>query len=239
MSWLYQFPIRTIQKMVILVIIIILGISTAVSYRSVDSVSQILKVQSTETIPQAMEFIELKICVIQIQQWLTDISATRGAKGYDDGYAKAEEYYQNAIDILDKLIADHENEPKTKAQIENFKAEFENYYDISKKMANAYIQGGPPAGNAWMGKVDPYSEKLSKQLDGWANAHIKEVETTAVDVTNLSQYVKVSNLILSLLLLIIVVAGFGIIAKGFGWSQEAFSAYRVLIEFGFQSVSYY
>jgi methyl-accepting chemotaxis protein len=213
MSWLYQFPIKSIQKAVISVIIIILAISTAISYRSVDSVANILKVQSAETIPQAMEFIELKISVIQIQQWLTDISATRGAKGYDDGYIKAEEFYQSAIKILDKLIANHENEPEIKAQIISFKADFKNYYTVSKKMANAYIQGGPTAGNALMGEVDPYSEKLAKQLDGWTNEHIKEVETTAVKVTDLSQYVKVFNLMLSLLLLLVLVAGFGVIAK--------------------------
>lgn len=213
MYWLYQFPIRTIQKAVISVIIVILVISTAVSYRSVDSVANILKIQSSQTIPQAMEFIELKISVIQIQQWLTDISATRGAKGYDDGYAKAEEFYQSAIKILDKLIADHENESVTKAQIVSFKADFENYYKVSKKMANAYIQGGPTAGNALMGEVDPYSEKLAKQLDAWTNKHIKEVETTAVGAADLSQYVKISNLMLSLLLLLVLVAGFGVIAK--------------------------
>lgn len=213
MSWLYQFPIKTIQKSVISVIIVILAISTAVSYRSVDSVANILKVQSSETIPQAMEFIELKISVIQIQQWLTDISATRGAKGYDDGYTKAEEYYQSAMKILDKLIADHENEPKTKEEMIRFKADFKNYYQVSKKMANAYIQGGPTAGNALMGEVDPYSEKLAKQLDSWTNKHINEVKSTAVKVTDLSQYVKLSNLMLSLLLLLVVVVGFGVIAK--------------------------
>ena len=220
MFWIYQVPIKTIQKVVISVIIIILAISTAVSYRSVDSVANILKVQSSETIPQAMEFIELKICVIQIQQWLTDISATRGAKGYDDGYAKAEEFYRSAIKILDKLIADHENEPETKVQIIRFKADFENYYTISKKMANAYIQGGPSAGNTLMGEVDPYSEKLAKQLDDWTNEHIKEVEATAVKVTDLSEYVKVSNLMLSLLLLLVLVAGFGVIAKILGGVKQ-------------------
>lgn len=30
--------------------------------------------------------INLQLHVIQVQQWLTDISATRGAPGYDDGY---------------------------------------------------------------------------------------------------------------------------------------------------------
>ena len=51
----------------------------------------------TETLPYTLNFIEIKRDIEQIQSWLTDISATRAAKGYDDGFFEAENYYQDAV----------------------------------------------------------------------------------------------------------------------------------------------
>ena len=33
---------------------------------------------------------KINLDVVQVQQWLTDISATRGAEGFDDGFGEAE-----------------------------------------------------------------------------------------------------------------------------------------------------
>ena len=43
-------------------------------------------------IPFLLAIKETKIDVIQVQQWLTDISATRGMNGLDDGFKVAAEY---------------------------------------------------------------------------------------------------------------------------------------------------
>lgn len=59
-----------------------------------------------EVLPHALNFIELKRDIEQIQQWLTDISATRAAKGYDDGYAEAELYYQDKVDALGRSASE-------------------------------------------------------------------------------------------------------------------------------------
>ena len=46
---------------------------------------------------------ELKLNVVQVQQWLTDISATRAAEGFDDGFENAEasanKFYELAEEI--------------------------------------------------------------------------------------------------------------------------------------------
>ena len=39
-----------------------------------------------EILPNTLMAKDLQLHVIQVQQWLTDISATRGAEGFDDGY---------------------------------------------------------------------------------------------------------------------------------------------------------
>ena len=40
-------------------------------------------------IPLLIAIKEIKIEVVQVQQWLTDISATRGLPGFDDGFVEA------------------------------------------------------------------------------------------------------------------------------------------------------
>lgn len=212
MSWLYHFSIKTIQKIVISIITLFLLINIVVSYQSVAKVENMLEIQGKETIPQAMNYLNLRMDVLQIQQWLTDISATRGRDGYNDGLTKAEEYYQEANLILATMLQEHQGEPEVVAELNRFKVDLDEYYMISKKMAHAYISGGESAGNPWMGKVDPYAEKLTTQLTKWADSHIKEVDDSSRKITALSKSVKYSNLLLSIVIFLIILIGFSIIS---------------------------
>src|SRR5690606_16135321 len=79
--------------------------------------------------------------VIQIQQWLTDISATRGEPGYDDGFEMAAMYYESAkdrIELLKELGTDEEF-------INTISKELDGYYNIGREMANTYINEGTEA----------------------------------------------------------------------------------------------
>ena len=212
MRYLYLFPIKTIQKIVVGIIAMVLLINVIMNYRSVAEVESTLEVQETDTIPLALDFIDLKIDVIQIQQWLTDVSATRGEDGYNDGFDKAQEYYEKANVTLQKVTLGHANDPKAKAKLEEFKKDLDEYYAIGQKMARAYVSGGPSQGNVWMGKLDPYAEKLAKKLDFWANEHIQEVKESSTKATALSHSVKTLNLILSLLIFAVVAVGFWVIS---------------------------
>lgn len=212
MASLHQISIRTMLKIIMGIIAVFLMISIIRIYSSTDEMEAKLEVQSKETIPQALNYINLKINVIQIQQWLTDISATRGAKGYDDGYEEAEKYYKAADVLLDRMIREEANNPQKKGELETFKRNLDEYYGIGKKMAAAYIAGGPEAGNEWMGKLDPYAEELSARLNGWSEEHIVKVKADSKMLAERAAATKYSNLILSLAVLVVVIVGFGIIA---------------------------
>lgn len=212
-KWLYTFSIKTILKGILAVITLFLLITVFTAYKSANHVKEMLSVQSNVTIPHAMDFITLKVNVIQIQQWLTDISATQGKDGYDDGLKVAEEYYQDTNKVLEKLLVEFKDEPKKKEELEKFKTDLAEYYGIGKNMANAYIHGGPEEGNPWMGKLDPYAEKLADQLDAWSNTNVKAVEESSLGIANVMESAKLSNFIFSVVLFLIVVVGFGLIAR--------------------------
>jgi methyl-accepting chemotaxis protein len=40
--------------------------------------------------------LDLQLNIVQVQQWLTDISATRGLDGLDDGFVEAEKHAKQA-----------------------------------------------------------------------------------------------------------------------------------------------
>jgi len=181
-------------------------------FQMVGEIESKLEVQNHETIPQTFDLLNLKISVIQIQQWLTDISATRAQDGYNDGFTKAEENYQEALATIDRLISTHKNDQAGQAELKQFKADLEDYYSIAKKMAHAYIDGGPEIGNDWMGKVDPYAEKLSKKLDKWSQDHIQEVEQDSLAIGKQTNYVQNVNLFVSLFIFVVILSGFWIIA---------------------------
>ena len=130
-----------------------------------------LEAIETTALPHMLNCKQIKIDVIQIQQWLTDISATRGAKGYDDGYGEAENYYKDAVKRIDLAITEHENrgDKELVALFKEMKISLNDYYNVGKKMARAYVEGGPEKGNPMMEKFDPFAAKMSSQIDTLVN----------------------------------------------------------------------
>lgn len=59
---------------------------------------------------------QLKLDVVQVQQFLTDISATRGAKGFDDGFDEAEKYAKDLESVLGEL---KEKNPESASELDN------------------------------------------------------------------------------------------------------------------------
>ena len=108
----------------------------------------------------------IKLDVIQIQQWLTDISVTKGQDGLDDGFKKAEEYYQDLQATLNIELETYRKENKTTEveKVEQIKLAVEKYYTTGKKMAELYIKDGTKAGNEFMSEFDKSSEELQSKL---------------------------------------------------------------------------
>jgi methyl-accepting chemotaxis protein len=104
--------------------------------------------------------------VVQIQQFLSDVSATRGENGLDDGFAKAQENYDaltTALDRFEKYFVTAGNADFLK-KTQAIKAASKVYFETGQSMAKAYVAGGPEAGNKLMGGFDAASDGLQKAL---------------------------------------------------------------------------
>jgi methyl-accepting chemotaxis protein len=116
---------------------------------------------------------DIQINVIQVQQWLTDISATRGQDGLNDGFdeakAQADEFGKNIGEAL--ALANKRNLADLAKALEETRAAFPPYFALGKEMAQSYVDGGPatgnrqPAtGNKMMGKFDSVAETIQARL---------------------------------------------------------------------------
>lgn len=116
---------------------------------------------------------DLQFASVQVQQWLTDISATRGAEGFDDGFQEAQ---TNADHFNQILVQFREHYSQTEALdrvqlTDTIQVAFDEYYQLGKQMAQCYIQEGPTAGNAFMEKFDPAAEAINTKLENLVNYH--------------------------------------------------------------------
>jgi len=215
MQWIMNFKIKQILMGVALLIIGMLLVSGVKNYTGLRDIGDSSHKQSKEILPNAFDFLELKLNIVEIQQWLTDISATRAAAGYDDGFSEAKKAFDKANTILDRLILVHTKtgEIDMATDLKKFKVELRNYYNIGVKMANTYIKYGSKEGNKQMSVLDPFAEKLSSRLDPWVEQHLKESNEVSQEISTKVQSNISSSILFSLLVIIITIISFGIIMK--------------------------
>lgn len=147
--------------------IIFLAITTGIIVKNARSFSSEAEISNEEILPNTLKAKDLQLHVIQVQQWLTDISATRGAEGYDDGYDEAADHAEQFYGIISdfKRFYNSKHETDIVRELDKMKEAFDGYYEMGKQMAAAYIEYGPEKGNEFMEKFDPYAEEISEMVD--------------------------------------------------------------------------
>ena len=79
---------------------------------------------------------EMKFDAVQVQQWLTEISATRAMDGLDDGFDEAENSYQSFMKgwVRFQEMYREENDTEGLRELDELKEAFEDYYEMGKVM---------------------------------------------------------------------------------------------------------
>ncbi len=189
--------------------VIVIGIAALIIIVFLSNVATAKKALQTknESMYYALLAKDIKIHSIQVQQFLTDISATRGLPGFDDGFKLAEE---NATGFKKKLeefktLYTKKNNEKALAEIEALSKSFDEYYEIGKTMAKEYIAKGPEAGNVYMGKFDPYADKLGEQVEKFVKDQTDELESNMVSIGKSSRMLNFIIIMVGILLIGIAV----------------------------------
>jgi methyl-accepting chemotaxis protein len=146
-------------------------------------VKQALQHVSEQSVQYAMLAKDLDKNVVQIQQFLSDVSATRGKDGMDDGFKNAQVNFDElnaGLTKFEKHFADTGDNAGAKA-IQEVRSSAKDYFETGNTMAKAYVAGGPESGNKLMGGFDAASEKLQKAMEPFVAAQVKNMQSDVAD----------------------------------------------------------
>ena len=178
-------------KVVMWIVIAVLVVQLGYLWVSFSAQDKNLVYIRDSSVPNAFAAKNMQKEVVQIQQWLTDISATRAQDGLDDGFKEAEISYQSFLSDLGTLqkFYTETNDQEMLAQSNVVKERIASWYKVGQTMANAYISGGSEEGNKTMGGFDDESTKLQEALEPIIEKEIgettKSVEASAQEAHNI------------------------------------------------------
>ena len=133
---------------------------------------------SQTSVQYALLATQLDKNVVQIQQFLSDVSATRGKDGLDDGFQKAQENFNALSASLDKFEAHFSatGDSESLRRMRDIKTNAAAYFEAGQAMAKAYVASGPEAGNKLMKGFDGASETLQKGLEPFVKSQVDQMK---------------------------------------------------------------
>jgi len=162
-------------------------------------------------VPVVHKSYQLKLAVVQVQQWLTDISATRGLDGLNDGFEMADKNAQQVRSLIEELSR---IDPENIAEYRSIGPQFEAYYETGKKMARAYIESGPSAGNVMMGEFDQVAETINSSVDAFIQRVNSNESADTQAILDSSEQMVWVIIISSIVMAVVLIAGGFMLHKG-------------------------
>jgi methyl-accepting chemotaxis protein len=129
---------------------------------------------------------QMKLDVVQVQQWLTDISATRALDGLNDGFDEAEASKNSFLEGMasfEELFKRERNDTQL-SKLKVLKTDFMEYYKTGQKMARGYIDGGPAAGNQLMGEFDGTAAALTESLTPFLEMQVNRLNDNMDEIVS-------------------------------------------------------
>jgi methyl-accepting chemotaxis protein len=173
------------------------------------SLAQFSKVQhntaelNTTVMPLALDAEDMMVDVIQVQQFLTDVSATHNPEGYKDAEAAAADFKSRKEQILSSSAVTSSQ----KEELAKIDLAFDQFYKQGKRMTAIYTDQGVAAGNAIMADFDATSLHLAGLMKEFkSHAVNKELQT----ITGLNEVSKHASRLLLVISVLLVTLSFGI-----------------------------
>lgn len=205
-----------IQKLLIgalLMLAIFACVQMVIMLSSIDNLeNEIARLNSTD-LPIIEKTQSVQLAVVQVQQFLSDISATRGQDGLNDGFDKANEYaklFEKTLGELNTLA------PQYKSEYATLRDRFSQYYAVGTSMAKTYVEQGPSGGNKMMGEFDKVADALVKDLSHFVETIKQNTAKAVTEARNKANQKKtlvmaLAGVFVAMLLAILVVFQLGVI----------------------------
>jgi len=143
-------------------VFMIMAVVVLFTLRSVNMAEERAGKVKDESLPYAILAEEMSTKVVQVQQWLTDVSATHDEGGYREAERNTREFKAGVGKFREMFRG--ENDTAALSELEDLEASFNDFYTMGKKMAGVYVAEGVEAGNVIMKDFDKVSESLTKRM---------------------------------------------------------------------------
>jgi methyl-accepting chemotaxis protein len=147
---------------------------TLVMTLSMNAVRQRAADIHSESLPLADAAAKMQWAAVNVQQFLTDVSATGNTGGFAEADAWAETF-DKSLERFRQAAADRGDAAK-RAEVEAIVKDFAAMHEVGVRMAKAYIASGREAGNALMKDFDARTEALANRINP-----LKEQQFAATD----------------------------------------------------------
>lgn len=156
-----------------------------------------------ESLPHALLAKDLSFHIVQVQQFLTDVSATHDIEVYKE----AEESAEKVKDGIEKFKAMYrrEKDKRSLERVEEIENIFNQYYEKGKKMAHAYVTQGVQAGNVLMDDFDRAAELLTTKVGELEKQQVSEANVMAERILKDTDKSKVVLFVISCVALLVSV----------------------------------
>ena len=152
---------------------------------SLSNLTQGVKQIKEETLPYVLMVDEMDTARAEVQQWLTDVSATHNRDGYEDAEESAKRFRDGVAKY--KQMYQRENDADNLKKMEAIEADFNRFYATGKAMAEEYITKGLDAGNVMMEGFDKDSATLSGELEEFRKQQVAEANQITTDAVSAAE----------------------------------------------------
>jgi len=156
----------------VLVVVIVLVCSSIYFLSGLREQSDIIK---NESVPHALLAQEMALNISQVQQFLTDVGATREPDAFKEAETAAGAF-KSGVSQFRKMY-DRENDASSVAKLDAIEKEFDRFYATGREMADAYVKEGTEAGNRIMRDFDGSSKALTDSIMQFKDQQTAEVAT--------------------------------------------------------------
>ncbi len=201
MSWFQRLRVGIQQGIgfgSVMLIFILTGVLTMTALNRASKSSQQVR---DETIPYLLIADRMAFGTVQVQQYLTDVSATHNEGGYKDAEEAAAEF-RSGIGKFREMYTRERDEPALR-KLQELESAFELFYERGGQMADTYIKQGLAAGNGKMEEFDKTSIELVGKVNDFRKQQIDEsvlmAARTVDTVGSVKKTVIVSGLIATII----------------------------------------
>ena len=145
------------------VILTIICVNIIIMLNGLFNIQTSAKLVSNESVPFSITASNLKLQTCEVQQFLTDASATKNEDSLKEALNSAKIFKEDLNKF--RIMFKKENDEKALKELDDIENVFDAYYNTGVRMANTYMKEGTESGNVIMQDFDKVALKIHERVN--------------------------------------------------------------------------